>query len=126
MSSTVLVADDDEQVRYIATAALSRGGYDVIQAVDGVNALELLKAHRVDLLVTNVVMPRMAGVELVQTAWRTVRADLPVVIMTGYSESHFARELAGRAVVLRKPFEPAALRQAADLALRGAPDSGVV
>jgi CheY-like chemotaxis protein len=121
MSRTVLVVDDDEQVRYIATAALSRNGYDVIQAGDGVSALELLRAHPIDLLVTNVAMPRMAGLELVETAWRTIRADLPVVVMTGHSDG-IPREIAERAKVLRKPFEPSALQQAADVALRGTAD----
>jgi CheY-like chemotaxis protein len=80
--SVILVVDDDDDVREIFRTCLEPR-FAVVEAVNGVAALEVLRAHRVDLMITDVHMPLMNGVELL----RAVRADpalerLPVIVQT--------------------------------------------
>ncbi|MFH1177549.1 MAG: response regulator, partial [Acidobacteriota bacterium] len=65
---TVLVAEDEAEVRHILVEVLGGLGYKVLEAVDGLAALELLRHERVDLVLTDVVMPRMGGWELREAA----------------------------------------------------------
>lgn len=83
---TVLLCEDEEGVRYIARAALSKAGYSVLEAEDGREALKLAQDHpdAIDLLVTDLVMPQMTGRELA-AALRATRPLLGVIIMSGYS-----------------------------------------
>lgn len=85
--STVLLVEDDENVRDATRALLARGNFEVLVAASGEEALALAarSAGRIDLLLTDVVMPGMNGIELAQR----VLADHPgtgVLLMTGYSE----------------------------------------
>ena len=110
---TVLLVEDEDQIRALAERALTRSGYRVLTARDGVDALEKLDARGrpVDLVLTDVVMPRMGGPALA----RAVRERWPlsrVLFMTGYAEADaFGAEgmPATAAEVLRKPFTPSDL-----------------
>ena len=113
---TLLLVEDEDQIRALADRALTRAGYRVIAAPDGVAALELLREHgaRVDLVVTDVVMPRMGGPVLAR-AVREQWPQTPVLFMTGYAEAEaFGAEglPATAAEVLRKPFTPSELVRA--------------
>ena len=80
---TVLVVDDDPSVRAMLYRLFTREGYNVLEAADGVAALDVLAGpHRVDLLLTDVVMPRLGGCELVIAA-RRMMPDLPVIVISG-------------------------------------------
>jgi DNA-binding NtrC family response regulator len=83
---SILVVDDEIAVRRFAARVLEREGYAVFQATDGAEALELLGsgAAGVAVVVTDVVMPRLNGVELMH-ALATSRPDLPVLLMSGYA-----------------------------------------
>jgi DNA-binding NtrC family response regulator len=82
----VLVVDDETAVRRFAARVLLREGYRVFEAEDGVEALEMLQngAMGVKVVVSDVVMPRLNGVELMQ-ALADSRPDLPVLLMSGYA-----------------------------------------
>lgn len=84
---TVLVVDDDPAVRKVASKALRRVGYDVVEARGGAEAIELTRAYdgRIDLLLTDVVMPGMNGRELSERL-RAARPDLPVLFMSAHAE----------------------------------------
>ena len=104
LSGTVLVVEDDRAVRLIVERVLQRHGLDVVTAVDGTAALDLLETATVDMLVSDVVMPGIDGVELLQ-AIRVRRPSLPVVLMSGYAEPPQRQALDGAgAVFLAKPF----------------------
>lgn len=109
---TVLVTEDDSDVRTYVLQSLIDLGYKVIQAADGQTALAILKRERVDLLLTDVVMPGMNGRELVDEA-RKHNPDLKALYMTGYSRNaivHHGRVDPG-VTLLTKPFSQSALAQ---------------
>src|SRR5437870_6298315 len=112
--TTVLVVDDDREVREIAIAVLEAEGYQVLEAGSGDEALRLLVAHpdlRIDVLFTDVVMPgRLDGVDLADAA-RLLRPELPVSFATGFANLvRHNRDPESRGPVLRKPYRPAELR----------------
>jgi two-component system, cell cycle sensor histidine kinase and response regulator CckA len=108
-SQTVLVVDDLPIVRGAVRAMLEAGGYGVLEAADGAEALRVAEQHagRIDLLMSDVVMPGMRGPELAE---RLVARfpGLRVVLTSGYAED--AAALTG-ATFLQKPFTAAELAQ---------------
>jgi two-component system, cell cycle sensor histidine kinase and response regulator CckA len=103
---SVLVVDDESAVRRFAARVLSRGGFQVVEASDGAEALELLKAGAtaVDVVVTDIVMPRMNGVELME-ALSVSHPGLPVILMSGYATSALSEMgIAAPCSILTKPF----------------------
>jgi PAS domain S-box-containing protein len=119
-SPLVVLAEDEEIVRDLATEILTRAGFRVVATEDGVDALEVLKGQRgeVAALVTDVVMPRLGGRALAEQA-RAVEGSLPIVFISGFNdEAVDAREFGDGAVMLQKPFLPdelvEALRAVAD------------
>jgi CheY-like chemotaxis protein len=106
-SGTVLVVDDEPQVRGLARAVLTRRGFAVIEAGDGVEGLEQAFARRPDAVVLDVSMPEMDGVEVLQKL-RAGFPDLPVILSSGYpSEGLLDDEAAaGPTGYLKKPYAP--------------------
>src|SRR5262245_38148207 len=101
----VLVVDDEPDMRDALTAALRREGLCVSTAANGIEALEKVQGQPFDLIITDVRMPRMGGLALLQELKRTL-ATIPVVMMTGYGRIKDAVEAmkAGAADYLLKPF----------------------
>ena len=107
MSETILVVDDDDDLRSVAAIALNSLGYQVLETGDPLKALQLVKAQSVDLLLTDVIMPLMKGTDLADR----VQATSPrtkVVLMSGYVTADIAPS--GRPF-LAKPFAIDALNQ---------------
>jgi CheY-like chemotaxis protein len=107
----IVVAEDHEDIRYVLQRALERAGHVVVTAVDGVEALQAVRQHQPDVVVSDVDMPRMNGLDLC----RTIRADadlrhIPVVLISGglLPGDDRAAE-AGASATLLKPFMPAQL-----------------
>ncbi len=112
-SGRILVVEDEPMVRALARRALERQGYDVVVVTDGAAALWLLEAGRIDLVLTDVVMPRMTGKELADRVWDQY-PGLPVLFMTGYSSDDVLRRglVVAGASFIQKPFSPEALVEA--------------
>ena len=116
---TVLVVDDEESIRTIASAILKRGGMEVIAVAGGEEALQILRRDRsngakVSTVLLDLVMPRMSGNEMLKQL-RTFAPELPVILSSGYSEeSDAAARLAalGPTSFLAKPYRPAELLEA--------------
>ncbi|MCH7825591.1 MAG: response regulator [Acidobacteria bacterium] len=103
---TILVAEDEEHIRGLLIAVLQDNGYEVIVASNGVEALELIEENgkKIDLLLTDVVMPEMGGPELADEL-EARNPGLKVVFMSGYSEEIVGSRLsAEHRVLLEKPF----------------------
>jgi CheY-like chemotaxis protein len=111
-AETVLLVEDEHLVRQLTHEILRRSGYRVLEAADGAEALRLLHDHhdRIDLLLTDVVMPGMSGYELVERA-RPLRPDMRILFVSGYSEEAITRQrqLATDIELLAKPFTPGGL-----------------
>jgi signal transduction histidine kinase/CheY-like chemotaxis protein len=115
----VLVVDDEEAVRRIASRILARHGYDVVAPGTPEEALTLITdtgGSEFDLLVTDIVMPQMSGTDLATRA-QARRPALKVLFMSGYSDR--AGELADTAIFLSKPFDEQALLRKVREALAG-------
>jgi two-component system cell cycle sensor histidine kinase/response regulator CckA len=109
---SILVVDDEGAVRRFALRVLEREGYAVLEARDGLEALELIKqGHQIDAVVSDIVMPRMNGVELMQ-AMATETPDLPVILMSGYATGALAElGISAPCAILPKPFPAERLLQ---------------
>ena len=127
--ANILLVDDEEAVRGFLKRGLELDGHTVRVAVDGADAMDRLRepAETFDLLLTDIRMPMMDGIELAHAA-RLDHPGLSILLMTGYAEQ---RERAGNLTaivsdVLTKPFSLADLRSAVSRALaRPASRSGV-
>jgi len=108
----VLVADDDDDILLLVTTRLRRDGFDVIQARDGDEALDLALEHRPDIAVLDIGMPGLDGLEVV----RAIRADdatkdMRVLLLTAKAQESDVRRGfdAGADAYVKKPFSPAEL-----------------
>ena len=110
---TVLLVDDEAALRVYVANVLRRGGFQVVEAGDGLDALAVLTAMRgcVDVLVTDVRMPRMTGIELV-AAVKLEFPGIPVVFISGEQLRDALHNPDDGGVFLQKPFGPQAFLDA--------------
>jgi two-component system response regulator PilR (NtrC family) len=87
----VLVVDDERSMRELLSIVLRRDGYEVLIAEDGAAAVELLKRERVDILITDIRMPQMNGVDLLREAKR-IAPDIVSIVMTAFASTETAVE----------------------------------
>jgi two-component system, cell cycle response regulator CpdR len=100
----ILLAEDDTVMREYLTRALERSGYAVVAVDRGTAALPLLRSERFDLLLTDIVMPEMDGIELAQRA-SEIAPDTRVMFITGFAAVTLkAGKAMPKARVLSKPF----------------------
>jgi CheY-like chemotaxis protein len=111
-NETILVVEDEEEVRRLACAALRRSGYTVIEAANGNEAITFSRsvAGRIHVLVTDVVMPGMTGREVAEVL-SAERSDLKILFTSGYTDDVVVHRAATAmdAGFLQKPFAPSAL-----------------
>jgi two-component system cell cycle sensor histidine kinase/response regulator CckA len=116
------VVDDEPLVRRFAARVLEEEGFRVSQAADGAEALRLLgeAVPDVDAVVSDIVMPRLNGVELLQILSST-HPQLPVLLMSGYASGELeGMGIAAPCAILPKPFAPERLVEELRRCLRGA------
>ncbi len=116
----ILVIDDDPAILNVAELVLRRGGHDVIVAREAKEGLRTLQRDPFDLVIVDIFMPEMDGLETINEVHR-LRPGLPVIVMSGYQFEaaiaprpdfpHMATAL-GATSSLKKPFRPAELMQA--------------
>jgi PAS domain S-box-containing protein len=120
---TVLLVEDEDGIRDAAARVLTRQGYEVLVAANGPAALDLahLNADRIDLLLTDVIMPGMAGRELADRV-ATLIPELCVIFMSGYDQPLLTPggEIDAGAILLEKPFNPGVLLDTLEAALANA------
>src|SRR5471032_3144331 len=111
MADRVLVVDDEQSLRKVLAATLSREGYEVQVASDGEEALLLLERDGADVVVTDLVMPRMDGLSLLRRVVQK-HPDIPVIVVTAHGKVDSAVEAmkAGAFDFVTKPFEHAELK----------------
>jgi two-component system chemotaxis response regulator CheY len=109
MAKTILTADDSASVRQMVSFTLRQEGYSVIEAVDGRDALSKINAAPVHMLITDLNMPHMDGIELIRQVRGSARNPyIPIVMLT--TESQETKKQEGRAAGatgwIVKPFRP--------------------
>jgi CheY-like chemotaxis protein len=106
----ILVAEDDPIMRRTTVSALKPYGYYVLEAIDGQEALEVANKYPgdIDLLITNVSMPRMQGHELARRI-KQRRPNIRILIVSGIHEKEFPREAIYHSDALVKPVVPEVL-----------------
>ncbi|HEX2671380.1 MAG TPA: ATP-binding protein, partial [Polyangiaceae bacterium] len=111
-TETILLVEDQEQVRFVANAILKRHGYRVLVASHAAEAIRLRESHAgpIQLLLTDVVMPQMSGVELAKRL-ALGNPGLKVLYMSGYTDGSVVRHgvLESEMAFLQKPFTPETL-----------------
>jgi CheY-like chemotaxis protein len=111
MTATVLVVDDDADVRQFLVEALRTFGYHVLEAEDGYAALSLLAKSSPHLVIVDYAMPGLTGAEMVREL-RLKRPDLPILFASGYAETAAMEAVVDENTsVLRKPFEISKLQR---------------
>lgn len=107
--STVLVVDDSSTIREMISDALKKNGLDIIQASDGVEGMEQVQANCPDLVVTDIIMPRMNGYELCRWIKNDPKAQNTPVVMCSTKDEDFDRYWGtkqGGDAYITKPFQP--------------------
>ena len=111
-SGTVLVVEDDEQVRELAEDTLERTGLSVLCAADGREGVEVFRRHadEIRVVLLDQTMPALSG-EKAFNRMREICPDVPIILVSGYSEEGVAKRIRGRGLsgFLRKPFLPTTL-----------------
>jgi two-component system chemotaxis response regulator CheY len=112
MAKTIMVVDDSISIRQVVSLALKQAGYDVIEGVDGKDALAKLTGQKVNLIISDVNMPNMDGIAFVrELKTRPAYKFTPVLMLT--TESQEDKKEQGKAAGARawmvKPFKPDAL-----------------
>ena len=120
---TVLVVDDDPEIRKLLVTALTRMGFDVSSAADGKTAIKRLDEVRPSLLCVDLMLPESSGYDVCEHVQKTpALSGLPILMVSARSmpEDRAQAEEVGVRVYLPKPFTQAQLKQAVEQALEGA------
>lgn len=109
MARKILAVDDSKTMRDMVTFTLRKAGFDVMEAADGQNALDVMRGNKFDLIITDINMPVMDGITLIKNV-RTGsdHRSVPILILT--TESDDTKKVAGKSAGatgwLVKPFSP--------------------
>lgn len=109
MGKRVLTVDDSATVRQVLSMSLTGAGYDVVEAGDGEDALIRFDTYTFDLVVTDLNMPRMDGIDLIRAIRKKAGARfLPIIMLTSESQPERKQEgkKAGASGWITKPFRP--------------------
>jgi DNA-binding NtrC family response regulator len=106
----LLLVEDEPMLRQVVALTLKREDFDVLEAGDGMAGLEVLQSGvPIDILLTDVRMPGLSGYELAEASLK-IRPQLPVILMTGFTDEQVPAALTERAIpMIRKPFNFATL-----------------
>jgi len=109
MARTIMIIDDSASIRMVVSIALKKAGYEVIEAVDGRDALEKIKGQKINLIICDVNMPNMDGISFLKTIKQDPNYKFtPVIMLT--TESQETKKQEGRAAGAKawvvKPFKP--------------------
>jgi two-component system chemotaxis response regulator CheY len=109
MAKTILIVDDSASLRQVVAIALKGGGYDVIEAFDGVDGLSKLNGQKIHLIISDVNMPNMDGITFVKAVKQNAAYKFtPIIMLT--TESQEGKKMEGQAAGAKawvvKPFKP--------------------
>lgn len=109
-NATILIVEDDQSLRTVIRLVLEGVGYQIVEATNGRDALQLIEVGRVDAVVSDVRMPLLSGEELVAQIRSDPRiAEIPTLLLSGFD---LGPTRLGADAVLKKPFDARQLVQA--------------
>jgi DNA-binding response OmpR family regulator len=119
----ILIIDDDRQMRRLLRRILTGAGHTVREAGNGRDGVALFEQQRPALVITDIVMPDMEGIETILNMRRD-NPTLPIIAMSGGSDPLYLRAASslGATGTLNKPFQPRSLLELVDAMLRAAPE----
>ncbi|MEZ8823222.1 response regulator [Vibrio amylolyticus] len=115
MKKTILIVDDSESLRQVVNIALTGEGYEVIEAKDGVDGLSKLNGSKVHLIISDVNMPNMNGIDFVKQVKTLDKYRFtPIIMLTTENQEYLKEESrkAGAKAWMVKPFKPDQMLQA--------------
>jgi two-component system chemotaxis response regulator CheY len=115
MQKTIMIVDDSESLRQVVNIALSGAGYKVLEAKDGVDGLAKLDGSKVHLIISDVNMPNMNGIDFVKEIKTLAKYRFtPIIMLTTENQQYLMEESrkAGAKAWMVKPFKPAEMLQA--------------
>ncbi|CAG19185.1 response regulator [Photobacterium profundum] len=115
MAKTILILDDSAPIRQVVGIALRGAGYEVVEAKDGIDGIDKLNGQKLNLIITDVNMPRMDGITFVKEVKKMPRYKFtPIIILTTESQDNKKQEgrAAGAKAWVVKPFQPPQLLDA--------------
>ena len=118
--STILLVEDDPDIRHLVSYKLTRGGFDVTAVADGFAALRAARAHPPDLVLLDVRMPRMSGIEVCRELRAgPLGATVPIIMLTARARPQDLAQgfAAGATEYIVKPFSPHDLQERVEAAL---------
>jgi two-component system cell cycle sensor histidine kinase/response regulator CckA len=109
-NEVILLVEDESGVRELAREFLKVSGYSVLEAKDGIEALEIVARHKgaIHLMLTDMVMPKMGGRELASRL-KVIRPEVKTLFMSGYAEHTTDNPAASQLPILQKPFSLSSL-----------------
>jgi CheY-like chemotaxis protein len=117
-SKTILICDDEPALRELVRASLS-DGYRFAEASDGLLAIELAREVEPDIVILDLMLPRLGGLEVLAQLQEDERLrDVPVLVITAWNETREDVMAAGAADFVAKPFDPEELKKAIEALLR--------
>src|SRR5262245_14499144 len=120
---TILLVEDDPDIRDLIAYKLAKAGFDIVQATDGIAALELARQHHPDLVILDVRMPRLSGLEVCREL-RTLpaTAKVPIIMLTARTRPQDLEQAraAGASDYMSKPFSPRELQERVESVLQRA------
>ena len=117
---TILILDDEEVVRRVLRVMLEGQGYRVLEASEGAEALRLLAEERPDLILVDLTMPGMSGIQFVEALRKQVEMPAPFIILTGTDPEEIEKlsDGLGASSFLQKPFSKEELLQKVESVLK--------
>jgi two-component system, chemotaxis family, chemotaxis protein CheY len=121
MAKTIVIVDDSESIREVVSFTLENAGYQVLSAIDGEDALKFFDGRELDLLITDLHMPKLNGIELIKKVRENANYKLlPILFLTTESQQSIKQDAkdAGATGWIIKPFVPAKLLAALSKVIR--------
>lgn len=119
MSNSVLIVDDEDEIRELIGMQLTNPDRTITYASNGVEAIDVLSNQKIDLVISDIAMPKMNGFELLRKI-KLMGIDTPVIILTGHADSMVANQLRTYSVrsFINKPWKKNELEDAVQSVLR--------
>jgi DNA-binding response OmpR family regulator len=104
----ILIVEDDTMTRKALEHRITKDGYKVLSAVDGKQAAEIIKNEKIDLLLTDLYMPNLSGLDLINIVRKELRKNIPIIMLTrvGLEETVLKAFELGADDYMTKPFNP--------------------